>query len=314
MKQQSPLWTPIAKTLGGGGNSTALVGTVESVIPLGGLGLRRAAWQTWRMSEVSTEVLVVIRGTEVLVEHSGETVRLCSRETALRYGGAPIFVGQNGDQRWYATPALADLEQSTELEFRAARSLFAEFPEATVHMLGRSIACVEFEQNHAFCGRCATRTAVTSRAEPNERVRGCPSCRLTFHPRIPPAVIVLVERDRNLLLARGASFPPGRYSAVAGFVEIGESLEDAARREVQEEVGVRITDLRYFSSQPWPFGHSLMIGFHARYDGGDLRPDGVEIVEADWFRRDALPQLPPPISIARRLIEDFLARDALPRT
>jgi NAD+ diphosphatase len=130
---------------------------------------------------------------------------------------------------------------------------------------------------------------------------------LTFHPRIPPAVIVLVEQEGRLLLARGANFPPGRFSAVAGFVEIGESLEDAARREVQEEVGVRITDLRY-SSQPWPFGHSLMIGFHARYDGGELRPDGVEIAEADWFRHDALPQLPPRISIARRMIEHFLAQ------
>ena len=268
------------------------------------------------MSEASADILVVVRGTKVLVEHGDETVRLCSRETALRFAGAPVFVGRSADQLWYAAPAQADLELPAELGFRAARSLFAEFPEATVHMVGRSIACVEFEQNHHFCGRCATpttRTFATPGAEPNERVRVCPNCGLTSHPRIPPAVIVLVEHDGQLLLARGANFPPGRFSAVAGFVEIGESLEQAAHREVQEEVGVRITDLRYFSSQPWPFGHSLMIGFHARYDGGELRPDGVEIVEADWFRRDALPQLPPPISIARRLIEDFLLRDATPK-
>ena len=120
---------------------------------------------------------------------------------------------------------------------------------------------------------------------------------------------MLVERAGQLLLARGAHFPAGRFSAVAGFVEIGESLEDAARREVQEEVGIQIADLRYFSSQPWPFGRSLMVGFHARYQSGELRPDGVEIVEAEWFRPDALPLLPPPISIARRLIEEFLARE-----
>jgi len=268
------------------------------------------------MSEASAEIVVVVRGTEVLVDRSNGTTRLCSREAALGYGGAPIFVGLSNGQRWYATPALPDLQLPAELGFCAARALFSELPEATVHMIGRAFACVEFEQNHRFCGRCATPTtlaAATAAIEPNERVRVCPNCALTFHPRIPPAVIVLVERDDGrLLLARGANFPAGRFSAVAGFVEIGESLEDAAQREVQEEVGVRITDLRYFSSQPWPFGHSLMIAFHARYDGGELRPDGVEIVEADWFQRDALPQLPPPISIARRMIEDFLARAAPP--
>lgn len=264
------------------------------------------------MNEVSPEVVVVVRGSEVLVEHSSGTVRLCSREVALRYGSAPVFVGRSDAQLWYAAPAQADLELPPEHGFRAARALFAEFPEVTVHLLGRAIACVEFEQNHRFCGRCATPTtppAIVPGAESNERVRVCPNCSLTFHPRIPPAVIVLVEHEGLLLLARGANFPPGRFSAVAGFVEIGESLEDAARREVQEEVGVRITDLRYFSSQPWPFGHSLMVGFHARYQAGELRPDGVEIIEADWFRRDALPQLPPPISIARQLIENFLARE-----
>lgn len=265
------------------------------------------------MTETSAEIVVVIRGTEVLVEHSAETLRLCSRETAVRFSGEPIFVGRSDERSWYAAPALAAQELPAELAFRGARALFSELPEATVHMVGRAIACLEFEQNHAFCGRCATpttRSGATSGTDPSERVRVCPSCGSTFHPRIPPAVIVLVEDDGRLLLARGANFPPGRFSAVAGFVEIGESLEDAARREVEEEVGVRIKDLRYFSSQPWPFGHSLMIGFHARYDGGELRPDGVEIVEADWFRPDALPQLPPPISIARRMIEDFLARPA----
>jgi len=262
------------------------------------------------MSEVDAEVLVIVRGTEVLVDHSSGTARLCSRDIALRYGGTPILVDSSEGETWYAAEALPELELPTELSFRPARALFAELPETTLHRVGRAIACVEFEQNHRFCGRCASATtpSTTPSAEPNERARVCPNCGLTFHPRIPPAVIVLVERDDRLLLARGANFPAGRFSAVAGFVEIGESLEDAARREVQEEVGIRIADLRYFSSQPWPFGRSLMIGFHARYESGELRPDGVEIVEADWFRRNALPQLPPPISIARRLIEDFLAQ------
>ncbi len=266
------------------------------------------------MTDAPAEILVVVRGLEVLVEQANGALSLCAWETAQRFAGQPIFVARNGSQTWYAAPARDDLELPEGVSFHAVRALFAELPELTLHLVGRALACVEFEQNHRFCGRCSTPTTKGPSAEaalpgePAERVRICPSCGLTFHPRIPPAVIVLVEQADRLLLARGANFPAGRFSAVAGFVEIGESLEEAARREVQEEVGVQITDLRYFSSQPWPFGHSLMIGFHARYESGELRPDGVEIVEADWFRRDALPLLPPPISIARRLIEEFLAR------
>ena len=267
------------------------------------------------MTGAAAEILVVVRGMEVLVEQAAGSLRLCARETAQRFGGKPVFVGQAAEQTWYAAPARAELELPEGLVFSPVRALFAELPEATLHLVGRALACVEFEETHRFCGRCASLTepstpAATSLPDvPPERARVCPSCRLTFHPRIPPAVIVLVERGDRLLLARGANFPPGRFSAVAGFVEIGESLEDAARREVQEEVGVQISDLRYFSSQPWPFGHSLMIGFHAQYESGELRPDGTEIVEANWFQRDALPQLPPPFSIARKLIEAFLARD-----
>jgi NAD+ diphosphatase len=266
------------------------------------------------MTDAAAEILVVTRGTEVLVEQANGSVRLCSRESALRFGGEPILVGRDGEQTWYAAPARSDAELPEGLAFSPVRALFSELPEATLHLVGRALACVEFEDTHRYCGRCAAPTErgpllPASPASPLERVRVCPQCRLSFHPRIPPAVIVLVERGDSLLLARGANFPPGRFSAVAGFVEIGESLEDAARREVREEVGVEITDLRYFSSQPWPFGHSLMIGFHARYESGELRPDGIEIVEADWFRRDALPLLPPPISIARRLLEAFLTRE-----
>jgi len=279
-----------------------------AVLELGAL-----SWQEMGVPEAAAEVLVVVRGMEVLVEQSEGTVALCRAGLAQRFGERPLFVGRAGDQIWRAASAQPDLELPEGLAFVAARTLFADLPEATLHMVGRALACVEFEQQHRFCGRCAAPTTASGSAtalgnEPEERVRTCPDCGLTFHPRIPPAVIVLVERGDRLLLARGANFPPGRFSAVAGFVEIGESLEQAARREVQEEVGIQIRDLRYFSSQPWPFGHSLMIGFHARYESGELRPDGVEIVEADWFSRDALPLLPPPISIARRLIEAFLGR------
>jgi NAD+ diphosphatase len=117
-----------------------------------------------------------------------------------------------------------------------------------------------------------------------------------------------VERNQQILLARNANFPAGRFSLVAGFVDPGESLEQAVAREVREEVGIEIADLHYYGSQPWPFGRSLMIGFYARYAGGDIRVDGVEIAEAGWFALDRLPDLPSPISIARKMIDAFVAR------
>jgi NAD+ diphosphatase len=291
-------------------------------------------------------VRVVVRGMEVLVERRDGATHLVPHDAALAVGEVDVVdVGEDEQgRRWYASHARNDIALPAGLSFSPVRPLFAEWPEATLHMLGRALACVEFEDTHRFCGRCGTGTttpAAPAPASPSapasssapaspspspspspsgsnplpgpvtspaaERTRSCPRCGLTFHPRIPPAIIVLVERGDELLLARGAQFPPGRFSAVAGFVEIGESLEQAARREVKEEVGVDIGELRYFSSQPWPFGHSLMIGFHARYLGGEVRPDGVEIVEASWFPRGALPLLPPPISIARKMIDNFLA-------
>src|SRR6185369_14128960 len=173
----------------------------------------------------------------------------------------------------------------------------------------RAIALTEFETTHRYCGRCATLT------QPSlvDRSKRCPSCELHVYPRIPPAVITLIERDGRLLLARSARFKTGMFSAVAGFVEIGESLEQAAVREVREEVGVEVGELRYFGSQPWPFGRSLMIGYFARYLSGEIVVDGEEIVEADWFELERLPLLPPPISIARKLIEAYLTERGVPR-
>ena len=131
----------------------------------------------------------------------------------------------------------------------------------------------------------------------------CPACGLLAYPRISPAVMVLIERGDELLLARSPRFRPGIFSALAGFVEAGETLEHCAHREVREEVGVEINNLRYFSSQPWPFPDSLMVAFFADYVSGDITPEPSEIEEAHWFSRSALPSLPDPVSIARQLID-----------
>ena len=173
---------------------------------------------------------------------------------------------------------------------------------------GRAVQLVEWGRTHRFCGRCGSPT----QSVPVERSMRCPPCGLVAFPRLAPAMITLVTRgddglDQEILLARGVQFRVAMYSCLAGFVEPGESLEAAVVREVREEVGLLVGDVAYRGSQPWPFPHSLMVGFRARYVSGHLVLDPTEIVDAAWHRRDDLPLIPPRISIARRLIDDWIA-------
>jgi NAD+ diphosphatase len=184
------------------------------------------------------------------------------------------------------------------------RDLFRHFDESLAALSGRAFQILDWDRNHQYCSRCGTPT----RPRSDERARACPSCGYTSYPPISPAIMILITRGRELLLARKAEWVPGRYSALAGFVEPGEMLEDTVARETREEVGVEVANIRYFGSQPWPFPHSLMIAFTAEYAGGELRPDGVEIEEAQWFDAAALPRLPPGISISRKLIDAVSAQ------
>jgi NAD+ diphosphatase len=146
------------------------------------------------------------------------------------------------------------------------------------------------------------------RDKPGERAKECTACGHVAYPRISPAMMVLVTRGFDLLLARANRFPGAMYSALAGFVEAGESIEDCIHREVLEEVGIEVRDLSYFTSQAWPFPHSLMIAYTAEYAGGDMHPCDAEIADAQWFSIDALPQLPSPISVSRKLIDATIER------
>lgn len=184
------------------------------------------------------------------------------------------------------------------------RSLFLRMPERLLAVAARAFQVVEWDRTHRYCGRCGHPT----RERPGERAKECEACGYVAYPRISPAMMVLVTRERELLLARANRFPGAMYSALAGFVEPGETIEDCVHREVREEVGIDVDDLRYFASQSWAFPHSLMIAYTARYAGGDLRPDPGEIADARWFAADALPELPTPLSIARLLIETTAAR------
>jgi len=179
------------------------------------------------------------------------------------------------------------------------RTLFSVLDDAHFALAGRAIQLVDWDRNHRYCGRCGAPT----QAKAEERARVCPACRLAAYPRIAPAVMALVRREREILLARGPHFPRGMYSALAGFAEPGETLEQCLAREVEEEVGVQVSRIRYFASQPWPFPNSLMIAFVCDWAGGEIRPQAGEIEDARWFDLLQLPKLPSRISIARRLID-----------
>jgi NAD+ diphosphatase len=169
--------------------------------------------------------------------------------------------------------------------------------------LARASQLATWHDQHRFCGRCGG----TLQAHPQDMARQCPVCSLVQYPRISPCIIVLVTQGDRCLLAHSARFPPGRYSTLAGFIEAGETAEAALKREVYEEVGIKVHNIRFFASQSWPFPHQLMLGFFADHLSGELVPDGEEILEADWFGVDDLPDLPPPFSIARQLIDHFFA-------
>ena len=152
---------------------------------------------------------------------------------------------------------------------------------------GRAVQIVEWDRTHQYCGRCGSRTHTKEK----ER-QSLPQCGLHNFPRLSPAIIVAVERGNEILLARSAHFPQGMFSVLAGFVEPGETTEECVVREVKEEVGITVGNIRYFGSQPWPFPNSLMLGFTAEYVEGELALDPTEIAEAGWFRADSLPSIP----------------------
>ncbi|MFA7665249.1 MAG: NAD(+) diphosphatase [Burkholderiaceae bacterium] len=221
-------------------------------------------------------------------------------------------IGRHNGHRHLAV-ALPDEQRPDSLPhgLRAAglRNWYGVLDDASLAIAMRGVQIVEWDRTHRYCGACGTATERLG----HERARRCPVCLLVVYPRISPAMMVLVTRGRELLLGRGVHFPPGRYSALAGFLEAGESVEQAVVREVREEVGVEVRNLRYFSSQSWPFPNSLMIAFTAEYAGGRLQPDPAELADARWFPINDLPDLPPPLSIARDLIDATAAELAIRR-
>lgn len=191
-------------------------------------------------------------------------------------------------------------ENFLSIPFRQAH----EYIEQNLFLVAtRAKQLLHWEKASQFCGYCGHRTVFSNQ----EYCKICPHCQALFFPPVSPVVLVLITRNDQILLARSAHFREGIYSVLAGFIEPGESAEQAAARETLEEVGIAIKNIRYFSSQPWPFPNNLMLGFTAEYDSGEIQMDPKEIEDAKWYSIDQLPQLPNSFSLSRQMIDDFVS-------
>jgi NAD+ diphosphatase len=258
----------------------------------------------------------IFRGYRLLIYEADEAVQIPSL-TDLSALDLPIlrqqYLGYLPGERpihCYAAEVAEEIEATAGMAFVGLRSLYGRLSDELFWLGGRAVQIADWDRTHQFCGRCGSPTE----DHPQERSKRCPQCGLTQYPRLAPAIIVAVTREgengrRELLLARGPRHRPGFYSILAGFVEPGESLEECVAREVKEEVGIDVQNVRYFGSKPWPFPNSLMLGFTAEYAGGDFVLQEDEIEEAGWYTADNLPNVPPPLSISRQLIDDFVAKN-----
>ncbi|AKG36763.1 NAD(+) diphosphatase [Paenibacillus durus] len=213
-----------------------------------------------------------------------------------------LYLGTFEDTPSFAAEVRPDAAEPEGMVFRPLRSLYDEVDEDLFHLAGKAIQMLAWDDTHQYCGRCGTQTMLSE----IERSRKCPNCGLVNYPRLAPAVITAILKDNQILLAHARHFQNNMYGLIAGFVEPGETLEDCVKREIMEEVGIKVNNIRYFGSQQWPFPHSLMVGFLADYESGEITVDGEEIVHADWFEPGNLPVIPANVSIARKIIDWYV--------
>lgn len=253
-------------------------------------------------------MVFAFKGRDLLVDEDGSLPHIHKIDEAGYEAVRRQYLGSLDGRHCFSAELAADAQPMGGLRFSNLHMLYGSLDEATHAVAGRAVQIVEWDKTHQFCGACAEPTVVSEM----DRSRMCPSCEIPMYPRLSPAMIVAVEREDEILLGRSPHFPEGIMSVLAGFVEPGESAEDAVKREVFEETKILVNNVQYFSSQAWPFPNSLMLGFRAEYEAGEIEVDGEEVVEAKWFRAKEMPNFfPGRVSISQWLIHDFLERNGV---
>jgi NAD+ diphosphatase len=252
------------------------------------------------------ELHIVFQRGDLVSDMRSQEMCLIAQEQVRLGGWTELrrhFLGYWGDQPCYVLE-IDEVDQLDPLQYQKGNlyHILGRVDEQLFALAGRASQLLDWERDHQFCGRCGQRMQV----DVDERAMRCDPCGTINYPRIAPCIIVLVTRGEELLLARNANFPRPMYSTLAGFIEPGETAEETLVREVREEVGVEVRNLRYFQSQSWPFPNQLMLGFFAEYAGGDIVCDLTEIADAQWFHHSDLPMIPPVSSISGQLIQHYI--------
>lgn len=256
--------------------------------------------------DAEDDVHIIFQRGELLSDMRSAEVCLISRNQLSAMGWRVQrrqFLGYWQERPCYALE-INEVDEVDPMQFQRGNlyHVLGRVEEQLFALAGRASQLLDWERDHRFCGRCGQ----AMDADINERAMRCRPCGTINYPRIAPCVIVLITRGEELLLARNVNFPRPMYSTLAGFIEAGETAEETLVREVREEVGVEVRNLRYFQSQSWPFPNQLMLGFFADYAGGEIVCDQVEIADAQWFHYRDLPMIPPPTSVSGQLIRHYI--------
>lgn len=249
----------------------------------------------------------IFKQDEMLVDVTENPIQIPFGKSLEKFEISPVrmqYLGTLNEKPCYSVEALPEISPPENMDFRDLRSLYADLDEDIFLLAGKAIQIVNWDLNHQFCGKCGS---LTQTAE-DEMAKICPECGFTSFPRLSPAVITAIVKDGKLLMAQHTRTSENMYALIAGFIEAGETLEEAVEREIMEEVGLKVKNIKYFGSQPWPFPNSLMMAFTAEYDCGEIKVDGDEIIDAQWFSADELPSQHSLISISGELIQWYLEK------
>jgi NTP pyrophosphohydrolases containing a Zn-finger, probably nucleic-acid-binding len=248
---------------------------------------------------------LLFNSNELLLEIKNKQFRIPFIQNLKELDIVPLrsqYLGTFNDHPCYSGELAPETETPGRMVFRDLRSLYECLDEDMYILAGRAAQIVNWDRTHQFCGQCGEATITKD----DEMAKMCPECGFTSFTRLSPAVITAIIKDGKLLMAQHTRTPGNMYGLIAGFVEPGETLTEAVERETMEEVGLKVKNIEYFGSQPWPYPHSLMIGFTADYDSGEIQVDGKEITNAQWFGTDQIPRIPSKMSIAGELIDWYL--------